>query len=63
MRRSSPICRCRRPCPGEDAPVFSDDSNGNEMRVLTSPMYLSGELIANVQLAVSLRSVHEIASA
>ena len=46
--------------PGEDAPVFSDDSNGNEMRVLTSPMYLSGELIANVQLAVSLRSVHEI---
>jgi len=44
---------------GEDAAAFSGAGNGMVMRVLTSPMFLQGELIANVQLAMSLRTVHE----
>ena len=45
---------------GATEPVFANVTlAGHELRVLTSPMIARGELLANVQLVMSLQSLHE----
>ena len=45
---------------GVDTLVYANVTlNGHEVRVLTSPMIAGGELLANVQLVMSLQAVHD----